>query len=259
MEWNMTGFLKAFSLDGKVALITGAGSGLGFAMARCMASAGAKVILVGRRQDVLDKAAAEIGEAACAEAFDITCTDGVAGFVAHLEERFGRVDILVNNAGVHCKKPIEETSYADFQGVIDTHVMASFNLARALVPGMKQRREGAIIFIASMTAFIGMPNVVAYSTAKAGLTGMMRCLASELGGDGIRANAIAPGWIDTPMLHKAIDGDQPRIDKILCRTPAHTFGDPDDIGWAATYLASDAAKFVNGQVLAVDGGALIGF
>ena len=255
----MSGFIEAFKLDGKVALITGAGSGLGLAMARCMASAGAKVILVGRRLDVLEHAALEIGSAAYPMAFDITQSDDVAAFVARIEQQFGRIDILVNNAGVHCKKPIEETSYSDFQGLMDTHVMASFNLTRALVPGMKQRGGGAIIFIASMTAFIGMPNVIAYSTAKAGLTGMMRCLASELGGSGIRTNAIAPGWIDTPMLHKAIDGDQPRIDKILGRTPTHTFGDPDDIGWAATYLASDAAKFVNGQVLAVDGGALIGF
>ena len=135
----------------------------------------------------------------------------------------------------------------------------SFVLAKAVVPGMKKRGNGSIIFISSMTAFIGMPNVLAYSAAKAGLNGMMRCLASELGGAGIRVNSIAPGWIDTPMLHKAIDGDQPRIDKILGRTPTHTFGRPDDIGWAATYLASDAAKFVNGQVLVVDGGASIGF
>lgn len=255
----MSKFLEAFRLDGKVALITGAGSGLGYAMAQCMVAAGAQVILVGRRQDVLEKAASEIGEAACPVAFDITRNDEIADFVAGLEARFGHIDILVNNAGVHCKKPIEETTFGDFQGVIDTHVMASFNLARALVPGMKKRGDGSLIFIASMTAFIGMPNVVAYSTAKAGLTGMMRALASELGGAGIRANAIAPGWIETPMLHKAIDGDQPRIDKILGRTPTHTFGDPADIGWAATYLASGAAKFVNGQVLAVDGGALIGF
>lgn len=255
----MSEFLAAFRLDGKVALITGAGSGLGYAMAKCMVAAGAKVVLVGRRQEVLDQAAREIGEGAYAEAFDITRKDEVAGFVSRLEDRFGRIDILVNNAGVHCKKPIEDTSFDDFKGVIDTHVMASFNLAKAVVPGMKRRGDGSIIFIASMTAFIGMPSVVAYSTAKAGLTGMMRSLASELGGAGVRANAIAPGWIDTPMLHKAIDGDQPRIDKILGRTPTHSFGVPEDIGWAATYLASGAAKFINGQVLAVDGGALIGF
>lgn len=255
----MSGFIEAFRLDGKVALITGAGSGLGYAMARCMAAAGAKVVLVGRRKDVLEKAALEIGENAYPEAFDITNTEEIGEFVSRIEDRFGRIDILVNNAGVHCKKSIEETSFGDFQGLLDTHVMASFSLTRAIVPGMKKRGDGSIIFIASMTAFIGMPNVVAYSTAKAGLTGMMRCLASELGAAGIRSNAIAPGWIDTPMLHKALDGDQPRTDKILSRTPTHTFGDPDDIGWAATYLASGAAKFVNGQVLAVDGGALIGF
>ena len=251
--------LEAFSLKGKIALITGAGSGLGYAMAQCMVSAGAQVVLVGRRQDVLEKAASEIGENAHAQAFDITDTAHIPALVADIEKRLGKVDILVNNAGVHCKKPIEDTAPEEFQGVLDTHVMASFVLAKAVVPGMKQRRHGSIIFISSMSAFLGMPNVVAYSTAKAGLNGMMRCLASELGGHGIRVNSIAPGFIETPMLHKAIDGDQPRIDKILGRTPAHCFGDPKDIGWAATYLASDAARFVNGQVLAVDGGALIGF
>jgi NAD(P)-dependent dehydrogenase (short-subunit alcohol dehydrogenase family) len=255
----MSEIIDPFRLDGKIALITGAGSGLGYATAKCMVAAGAKVVLVGRRKDVLEIAAHEIGESAYPEAFDITQADEVPAFVSRIEKQFGKVDILVNNAGVHCKKPIEETTFEDFYGVINTHVMASFSLARALVPGMKKRGDGSIIFIASMTAFIGMPNVVAYSTAKSGLTGMMRALASELGGAGIRTNAIAPGWIDTPMLHKAIDGDQPRIDKILGRTPTHTFGDPEDIGWAATYLSSRAAKFVNGQVLAVDGGALIGF
>lgn len=255
----MIGFQEAFSLQGKVALITGAGSGLGYAMAQCMVAAGAQVVMVGRRRDVLEKAVTEIGAGAYAEVFDITKTADVAAFVSGIEERFGRIDVLVNNAGVHCKKPIEETSYEDFHSLIDTHVMASFTLARAVVPGMKKRGSGSLIFVASMTAFIGMPNVVAYSTAKAGLTGMMRCLASELGGSGIRANAIAPGWIETPMLHKALDGDKPRTDKILGRTPTHTFGDPEDIGWAATYLASGAAKFINGQVLVVDGGALIGF
>lgn len=251
--------LEVFSLRGKVALITGAGSGLGYAMAKCMVAAGANVILVGRRKEVLEKAALDIGEGAHPEAFDITHTDGIPAFVSCLEEKFGKVDILVNNAGVHCKKPIEQTSFEDFQGVIDTHVMSSFVLAKAVVPGMKERGHGSIIFISSMAAFLGMSNVVAYSTAKAGLNGMMRCLASELGGAGIRVNSIAPGFIETPMLHKAIDGDQPRIDKILGRTPTHTFGNPEDIGWAATYLASDAARFVNGQVLAVDGGAMIGF
>ena len=176
-----------------------------------------------------------------------------------MEQEYGGIDILVNNAGIHCKKPVEETTNDDFNGVLGTHLVSSFALSKAVVPGMKHRTRGSILFISSMAAFLGMPSVVAYSAAKAGMTGMMRSMASELGGAGIRVNAIAPGFIETPMLRKAINGDQPRIDKILGRTPTHTFGDPDDIGWAATYLASDAAKFVNGQVLVVDGGALIGF
>lgn len=250
---------SAFSLAGRTALITGAGSGLGYAMAKCMVISGAKVILVGRRRDVLQTAAAEIGGAAHAEVFDVTEIGKIPAFIARMEHKYGGVDILVNNAGIHCKKPIEETTDDDFNGVLDTHLVASFALSKAVIPGMKRRAKGSILFISSVAAFLGMPSVIAYSAAKAGMTGMMRSMASELGGAGIRVNAIAPGFIESPMLRKALNGDQPRIDKILGRTPTHSFGDPDDIGWAATYLASDAAKFVNGQVLVVDGGALIGF
>jgi len=250
---------SAFSLAGRTALITGAGSGLGYAMAKCMIISGAKVILVGRRRDVLETAAAEIGSAAHPEVFDVTEVGKIPAFITRMEQEYGGIDILVNNAGIHCKKPVEETTNDDFNGVLGTHLVSSFALSKAVVPGMKHRTRGSILFISSMAAFLGMPSVVAYSAAKAGMTGMMRSMASELGGAGIRVNAIAPGFIETPMLRKAINGDQPRIDKILGRTPTHTFGDPDDIGWAATYLASDAAKFVNGHVLVVDGGALIGF
>jgi len=250
---------SAFSLAGRTALITGAGSGLGFAMAKCMVISGARVILVGRRHDVLGTAATDIGSGAHPEVFDVTEIDKIPAFIARMEQQVGGIDILVNNAGIHCKKPVEETTYDDFNEVLGTHLVSSFALSKAVVPGMKQRGRGSILFISSVAAFLGLPSVVAYSAAKAGMTGMMRSMASELGGAGIRVNAIAPGFIETPMLRKAIDGDQPRRDKILGRTPTHTFGDPEDIGWAATYLASDAAKFVNGQVLVVDGGALIGF
>jgi gluconate 5-dehydrogenase len=249
---------EAFGLAGKTALVTGAGTGLGYAMAKSLARAGARVVMLGRRQDVLEEAARSIGERALAHPFDVTRLDEIEDLMASLREKFGRLDVLINNAGNHCKKPLEETTNQDFMAVIDTHLAASFAMTRAVVPLMKEN-GGSIIFISSMSAFLGMTKIVAYSTAKAGINGMMRCLASELGVHGIRVNSIAPGFIDTPMLHRAIDGDQPRIDKILNRTPSRAFGQPEDIGWAAVYLASDAARFVTGQVLAVDGGALIGF
>ena len=176
-----------------------------------------------------------------------------------MTRKFGEVSILVNNAGVHCKKPLEETTDADFRKVMDVHVMGAFALTRAVVPYMKAKRKGSILFQTSMSAFMGAPYVIAYSCAKSGYLGMIRTLATEISKDGIRVNGIAPGWIDTPMLHQAIDGDEVRTQKILGRTPMAKFGQSEDIGWTAVYLASPAASFINGVVLPVDGGALIGF
>jgi len=169
------------------------------------------------------------------------------------------LSILVNNAGVHLKKPLVNTSEAEFQAVLNTHVMGAFRLSRAAAGKMIPQGTGAILFIASMTSLIGMPNVVAYSAAKAAYLGMVRSLACELSPGGVRVNAIAPGWIDTPMLHQALDGDSARKARILERTPMGRFGDPEDVGWAAVYLCSPASRFLTGVVLPVDGGASIGF
>jgi gluconate 5-dehydrogenase len=150
-------------------------------------------------------------------------------------------------------------SVKEFESVLDVHVVGAFALTRALVPHMKQLGNASVLFTASMTSFLGQPYVTGYAAAKSAYLGLIRGLATELSGAGIRVNGIAPGWIDTPMLRKAIEGDDERKNKILGRTPMKKFGKPDDIGWAATYLASDAAGFVSGHVLIVDGGALIGF
>ena len=233
---------------------------MGLAMTKCFLSAGAEVIMVGSapadsRQDVLK----ELGQGAYYRQFNVAETDKTEAFVTELEREIGPISILINNAGVHCKKPIENMTDDDFRQVLDVHVMGAFSLARALIPRMKARGKGNILFQASMTSFIGQPNVIAYSTAKSGYLGMVRTLASEVSAYGIRVNGIAPGWIETPMLHQALDGDEPRKNKILGRTPMGRFGQPEDIGWAAVYLCSPAASFVNGVVLPVDGGALIGF
>jgi NAD(P)-dependent dehydrogenase (short-subunit alcohol dehydrogenase family) len=165
----------------------------------------------------------------------------------------------VNNAGVHLKKPAREVTDAEFQAVIQTHVFAAFSLAREASKTMLKRGHGSILFTASMTSLIGMPNVVAYSAAKSAYLGLVKSLATEWGGSGIRVNAIAPGWIESDMLEKALAGDPARKARILARTPMARFGAPADIGWAAVYLCSPAAKFINGVVLPVDGGASIGF
>lgn len=252
-------FETAFSLKGQRAVITGGASGLGFAMAECFIAAGADVVLIGRSADRLEKACAQLGDAASRYVFDITDT-ARAGVVAdRIIREQGDVTILCNNAGNHCKKPIEDMTVEDFTRVLQTHVVGSFALTRAFVPYMKRNHCGSIIFTSSMTGFIGMPYVTGYAAAKSALLGMMRTLAAEISADGVRVNAIAPGWIDTPMLHQAIDGDTERTNKILGRTPMKRFGTPEDVGWACVYLASPAARFINGVVLAIDGGAKIGF
>lgn len=248
-----------FSLEGRVALITGGASGLGFAMAECMAASGAKVIIASRRLQLCEEAAQQLGHGAEARQLDINDIDAVPTFAANLVRDFGHIDILCNNAGNHCKKPIEEMSVDDFTAVLRTHVVGSFALSKALIPQMKAQGHGNIQFTASMTSFLGQPYVTGYAAAKSAFLGMIHGMATELSPAGIRVNGIAPGWIDTPMLHQAVDNDPPRKAKILGRTPMQKFGRPEDIGWAAVYLASDAASFVTGQVLVVDGGALYGF
>jgi gluconate 5-dehydrogenase len=248
-----------FRLEGEVALITGGGTGLGLAIARCMASAGAMVVLAGRRASMLREAAAAIGPQAGFVVCDVTKFKDATKVVAKAEALFGRISILVNNAGIHLKKPALATSDAEFLGVLKTHVLGSHALTRAVLPGMLRRRHGSILFIASMASLFGIPNVFAYSAAKSAYMGMVRALATEVSPTGVRVNAIAPGWIDTDMSRRAMDGDPARKRRILARTPLGRFGEPDDIGAAAVYLCSPAAKFVTGAVLPVDGGVSIGF
>ena len=251
---------QAFSIEGETALITGGGTGLGFGIASCMAAAGARVVLVGRRESELRTACAEIGPSATCVPFDITRLAFASELIAQVEKvAESPISILVNNAGIHVKKSAAETTSEEFQSVLTTHVCAAHALVRAALPGMLGRGHGSILFTASMASLFGIPGVVAYSAAKSAYVGMTRTLATEVSGRGVRVNAIAPGWIDSPMQRKALSGDQVRADKILKRTPMGRFGDPEDIGWAAVYLCSPAGRFVTGAVLPVDGGVSIGF
>ncbi|HVU32234.1 MAG TPA: SDR family oxidoreductase [Opitutaceae bacterium] len=249
----------AFDLQGQTALITGGGTGLGLGMARCLVACGAAVILVGRREDELARACAILGEKAHALPGDITRLETAAALVDAAEKRAGPLTLLINNAGVHLKKPALDTADAEFAGVMQTHVFGAFALTREVGRRMVARRSGAVLFTTSMTAFIGMPSVIAYSAAKSAYVGMVRALSTEWGPHGVRVNAIAPGWIASEMLDRALAGDPARKARILGRTPLARFGEPDDIGWAAVYLASPAARFVTGVVLPVDGGAVDSF
>ena len=249
-----------FRLDGQTALITGGGTGLGLGIASCLAAAGAKVVLVGRREEELAKAAAGIGAFAYYIVHDITQIGRAGELIAAAEKSAAApVSILVNNAGIHVKKAAAETTPEEFQSVLTTHVCAAHALTAAVLPGMLARGRGNILFTASMAALFGIPLVIAYSAAKSAYLGMVRSLASEVSGRGVRINAIAPGWIESPMLRQALNGDPARTNKILGRTPMGRFGEPEDIGNAAVFLCSPAAQFITGVVLPVDGGASIGF
>lgn len=250
----------AFSLRGETALITGGGTGIGLGIARCFVAAGASVVLVGRRESELASACAGLGPQARFVVQDITATDAAPDLVRRANDLAGGpITILVNNAGQHLKKSAVDTTTAEFQAVLLTHVLAAHALTRAVLPGMLERRAGNILFTSSMAAFMGVPLVSAYSAAKSAYFGLVRTLSAEVAGQGIRVNAIAPGWIESAMTRRALDADPERKKKVLGRTPMGRLGDPEDIGHAAVYLCSPAARFVTGVVLPVDGGASIGF
>ncbi|MFI1771900.1 SDR family NAD(P)-dependent oxidoreductase [Thalassobellus citreus] len=251
--------MKAFSLEGKKAVITGGGSGIGLGIANTFIDAGAEVLIIGRNEQKLIDAKETLGDNCKYKSFDVSDLDRIPELVEDIESNWGAVDILINCAGAHLKKNAVDTTDSEFLGILNVHLMSVFALTRAFSKRMIERQHGSVILISSMTAIMGMKQVVAYSTAKAALLGMTRGLVAELAVDNVRVNIIAPGWIESPMLHKAIDHDLPRKTKILSRIPTGKFGMPEDIGNAALYLASDAGKYINGVFLPVDGGAAGGF
>ena len=256
---NHDDFSTIFSLRNEHALITGGGTGIGLAVARTMHAAGAKLTLVGRREAELKAGAVAVGPNAGYIVHDITELDRADELVRQAARERGPVSVLVNNAGIHLKKSVVETTPAEFQQVLNTHILGAHAISRAVLPGMMERRHGSILFMASMASLFGIPYVVAYSAAKSAMVGMVRTMATEVSSHGVRVNAIAPGWIETEMSRKALDGDPVRKNKIVGRTPMAKLGRPDDIGWAAVYLSSPAAQFVTGVVLPVDGGVSVGF
>ncbi len=252
--------MNPFSLAGETALITGGGTGIGLGIARCMIKSGARVVLVGRREPELAKACAELGANAFFAPQDVTRFDELPGLVQRAEHASGSpISILVNNAGVHLKKIAAETTPAEFQIVLTTHVLAAHALTKGVISGMVARGRGAILFTSSMAAFMGVPQVIAYAAAKSAYFGMVATLSAELSAKGVRVNAIAPGWIFSEMSRKALDHDPARKAKVLSRIQMGRMGQPEDIGWAAVYLCSAAANYVTGVTLPVDGGAAVGF
>lgn len=255
----MMEFSNVFGLAGHRAIITGGGSGLGLAIARCFAAAGSEVIVAGRDEAQLREAAKDIGPLARARKCDVTDTEAAPAFAAAVEKDCGPVSIVVNNAGNTVKKPFGEMTVAEYRQVLDVHVVGAFALTSAFLDQLRRSGRGSVLFTASMSSFLGIPMVTGYSTAKAAYVGMIRSLATELAPQGVRVNGVAPGWIDTPLFRLATANDPARLAKIMGRIPMQRVGEPEDIGWAMTYLASDAARYVTGHITVVDGGAVHGF
>ncbi len=248
-----------FSLEGKLALITGGGSGIGFHIAQCMVQAGAKVVLTGRREIVLQEAVEKLGSKATYFVNDITQLETIPALVEAIEDKCGPIDILVNNAGINMKKFAVEVTDADFDKVVQTNLYSVFSMTRECGKRMIERKSGSIIMITSMAAIYGIDRVVAYTASKSAVGGMVKALTTEFSPYNVRINAVAPGFIETPMMLTAMNGDPSRRDKAMDRTPMGIWGKPDDVGWAAVFLASNAAKFITGVSLPVDGGNSIGF
>ena len=252
--------MKSFSLEGKVALVTGAAYGIGFAMAEAYAKAGAKIAFNCRGQEHLETALANY-KAKGIDAKGYICDVTDEELVADIEKELGTIDILVNNAGIIKRIPMTEMSAAEFRQVIDIDLNAPFIVSKAVIPGMIKKGHGKIINICSMMSELGRETVSAYAAAKGGLKMLTKNIASEYGEYNIQCNGIGPGYIATPqtapLREIQPDGSKHPFDQfIISKTPAARWGNPEDLMGPAVFLASEASDFVNGQILYVDGGIL---
>ena len=258
------GILESFSLQGKIALITGGSYGIGFAIATAYAEAGATIVFNDIKQELVDqgiKAYEEKGIKAHGYVCDVTNEEEVNSMVATIEKEVGIIDILVNNAGIIKRIPMCEMTAAQFRQVIDVDLNAPFIVSKAVIPSMIQKGHGKIINICSMMSELGRETVSAYAAAKGGLKMLTKNICSEYGEHNIQCNGIGPGYIATPqtepLREKQADGSRHPFDQfIIAKTPAARWGTAEDLMGPAVFLASDASDFVNGHVLYVDGGIL---
>ena len=251
--------MDSFSLKGKVALVTGASYGIGFAIATAFHEAGAKIVFNDINQELVDRGLAsykEIGIDAKGYVCDVTNEEQVTALAARIKEEVGVIDILVNNAGIIKRIPMCEMSAADFRKVIDVDLNAPFICSKAVIPQMIEKGHGKIINICSMMSELGRETVSAYASAKGGLKMLTRNICAEYGEKNIQCNGIGPGYIETPQTAPLRVPGHPFNEFIIGKTPAARWGTTSDLMGPAVFLASDASNFVNGHVLYVDGGIL---
>ncbi len=257
-------YLKAFSLEGKVALVTGGSHGIGFAIAAALHQAGATIVFNSTSQESADaglKAYEDMGIKAQGYVFDVTDEAAVNAMVVRIEKEVGVIDILVNNAGIIKRVPMLEMSAQDFRQVVDIDLNGPFIMAKAVIPAMIRKGGGKIINICSMMSELGRETVAAYAAAKGGLKMLTKNIASEFGAFNIQCNGLGPGYIATsqtaPLREKQPDGSRHPFDQfIIAKTPAARWGNAEDLAGPAVFLASPASDFVNGHILYVDGGIL---
>jgi gluconate 5-dehydrogenase len=248
-----------FSLEGKVALVTGASYGIGFAIASAFAEAGATIAFNDIGADLVEKGLAAYrakGIAALGYVCDVTNEERVKDLVSKIEKEAGIIDILVNNAGIIKRVPMHEMTAAEFRQVIDVDLNAPFIVAKAVIPSMIRKGGGKIINVCSMMSELGRETVAAYAAAKGGLKMLTRNIAAEYGGYNIQCNGIGPGYIATPQTAPLRAEGHPFNAFIVSKTPAARWGTPEDLAGPAVFLASAASDFVNGHILYVDGGIL---
>jgi gluconate 5-dehydrogenase len=245
-----------FNIKGKKILVTGSTAGLGLVMAEGLAREGAFVILNGRTRDKVEKTVGlflEKGYQACGYAFDISNAEEVEHQMAQIEKDHGIPDVLVNNAGIQKRGPLEEFKLEDWNRILNTNLTGAFIVTNTLIKGMIMRQKGKIINICSLQSELARPSIAPYATSKAGLNMLTKSMATEWAKHNIQVNAIGPGYFKTELT-KAL-WENPEFDAWLCnRTPAHRWGNPEELLGALIFLASDASSYVNGQILYVDGG-----
>ncbi|MGK7391028.1 MAG: SDR family NAD(P)-dependent oxidoreductase [Candidatus Cyclobacteriaceae bacterium M2_1C_046] len=243
----------------ELAVVTGGGSGLGYAIAKKFVRNNIRTVIIGRNEDKLKKAKDSLGELCQWISFDLNELNKLPQLVEEINRNFGHIDILVNNAGIHLKKPLGEVTNEEFQQVILTNLTAVFALSRDVSQGMVKRKKGAIVNISSMAAKYGIPKIIAYTAAKSAIEGMTKAMAVELSPVGVRVNCVAPGFIKTDMSSKALNNDPERKNRVISRTPMAELGLPEDVAEAVYFLSTPSAKYITGTTITVDGGNSIGF